>query len=182
MNKSIYEMFHAKSDLRFLTVKGDKYQDINKVQKLVAKIANTYYIVRELNKKSCGYHFHALLSCEKEPTRRWFKKGVHMHLKKVGKIEKKEKKETKDDEEVHSSIVPMTSKEVAEWIERDPDNAIPVLTDKLITGCFKRHTKRKKKEQHLMRILNYMSKEFEYPAQYSDYILVVSKHNRVLPL
>lgn len=159
-------LFIAKNDLRFLTLKGDKYQKIGKVSDLIRKISDHYYVVRETNKKTTGYHFHALLECKKEPPKAWFKKGVHMNLQKVGKP---------------STTIGMTFPEpsmnqnqLSEMIYHEPETA-PLVEDLIFEKQLKTSRATIQRRTNLGRVLHYMEKEQELPAQYSDYILVINK-------
>lgn len=172
MTCKIIDVFTAKRDLRFLTVKGDKYQTVQAVNKLVKKIARTYYIVRETNKKSKGYHFHAILDCIKEPSVNWFKKGIHMNLVKVGKPNTKT---------IINIPITLTRDELHEWGEHCPAEAHDHKVDSKIDACIHKTVRTTDVNRHLERILKYMKKEQEFPAQYTDYMYVVSNKNCLIP-
>lgn len=167
----ITKHFLSKKDLRFLTLKGDKYQKIGKVSDLIRKISKTYYVVREANKKSTGYHFHALIAVDKEPRKAWYKKGVHMHLAKVGKVE--HKVVTGVPSQVRLSAPEMTQKEYKEWSAHEPENSEKHQIDRLINKQVVTVKKLLNLSQHLQRVIQYMEKEQEFPAQYADYMLCV---------
>jgi len=159
----------ASGDLRFLTLKGEgKYQKIDTVRRLCAKIAKSYIIVRERNKIIEGYHFHALLKVEKEPTKSWFKKGVHMNLKKVGRPQTME-----------GFRLPMPEITVREKKEALYEGTLTPedVEDMMVKDLEKKVRKQCAQRRHVDRILLYMSKELELPAQYLDYILVIGGKN-----
>lgn len=175
-SKLLLDVFITKKDLRFLTVKGGKFQTVQTVARLVKKISDTYLIVRERNKKSEGYHFHALLDCKVEPRKSWFKKGVHMNLQKVG------------DKGIIKShlyampLPPLNSKDIDGMAQEDPVGAAKYVVDTAINNGLVKLKKRKKKNAHLGRVLQYMKKEQELPIQYIDYMYVVSRKNREFPV
>lgn len=166
-------LFHAKKDLRFLTLKGEKFQKIGKVSDLVRKVSDTYYIVREANKKSAGFHFHALLSLTKKPSKSWFKKGVHMNLLKVGKPQ--------DNTGMTIPPPPMTASMMSEWVHFEQKIASVHIEQVLIENQLTALQKRNRIDTHIRRILAYMAKEQEFPAQYTDYILVKGSNHQALP-
>lgn len=160
----------ASSDLRFLTLKGEepKYQTLATVQRLCAIIANSYIIVREANKTKDGYHFHALLKVTKEPPKSWFKKGVHMNLKKVGRPQTMEG---------FVPPVPLpTNREVHE-AQRDEVITPEHLEELYFQKAYIKSKREQIKRKNVERILIYMSKELDMPIQYKDYQLVISKKN-----
>lgn len=72
--------------LFFFTVKDTKWQKMDKVRKHILKISKWFVIVREENKATSGYHFHALFRSKDAPKRNWFRRGVHMNLRQYGKF------------------------------------------------------------------------------------------------
>lgn len=157
----------ASNDLRFLTVKGEgKYQNMPTIQKLCAKIAKSYIIVRERNKKTNGYHFHVLMILDKEPHGSWFKKGVHMNLQKVGRMKT-------------GYVIPMSGPTDKELFDAEVEGIITKddVADVLQERVIENHIKMNKKLAHTCRILNYMSKEMEFPIQYVDYQIVYKSKN-----
>jgi len=173
---SIGELFEC-PPVFFLTFKSEKtkHQSINFIDKLCKKISSTYLIVREKNKVTEGYHFHALFKSVKPPSKRWFIKGVHMHLRQVGRSATK------------SKIVPAIPSSIT---KRDIEEAyhtgqitVEERNDQIMNRhIFPSQMKKLKLREHVDRILLYVSKEAELPAQYQDYILCVGGKQRAIPL
>lgn len=149
-------------DIRFLTFKGvkPKEQKIGFVNDKCRAISSTYVIVRELNKKTEGFHFHALLKVSKPPKDSWFIKGTHMNLQKVGK-------------RLTVNTRALNLKEVLEYSDLCPEMKQTLMAEqmeepritKLIDESVRLH-------QHVDRALRYMSKELPtLPVQYNDYII-----------
>lgn len=160
-------LFGTKKDLRFLTIKGEGYQKIGKVNDLVRKVSDTYYIVREKNKKSEGYHYHCLIDMKIEPNKAWFKKGVHMNLLKVGRANTKDRYVFVNRD--------LTDMDIAEWKEEDPVMAMAYQENAVVDKRIDAAIKSCKQVESVKRIIAYMNKEQEFPALYTDYILCVNK-------
>lgn len=165
--------------LYFLTFRGvtKKQQKIGYVSDMCKKISNNYFIVRECNKKTEGYHFHALLSLTKNPAQGWFKKGCHIHLQPLNSCKTALFK-------LGGNSVPPINGDITEQdlYENNEDPEIFAahknqLIEKAVTKCFKST----KNWVHVCRVVNYMKKEFEMPCQYSDYILVLRGKQAQLP-
>lgn len=151
----------------FLTFKGnpDKkvQQKLDFVSKLCKKITNTYIIVRERNKKTEGYHFHALLKLTSRPKDTWFIKGTHMNLQKVGRTTRNPK--------------PFTAKDFHEF----PKEAVPVMSQTNEESIvYRLQNISIRRDPHIERVLNYMQKEFELPIQYVDYVIIVASKSQPL--
>lgn len=178
---TLRNLFLPKKKLYFLTLKGEKYQTVGKVADLIRKVSKTFFVVREKNRKSAGYHFHALIEMEKEPHKSWFKKGVHMNLNRVGeRVWYNAWGELCRDENKGSYLVPTDewdSKALADYIENEPEEGLKFANDELFNKQLKLHRKKMEYLGHITRILTYMEKEQEFPAQYTDYICMRSgKH------
>lgn len=152
------------SDVRFLTLKGSAYQKIGKVSDLIRKISKTYVVVRELNKKSEGYHFHALIKVDKEPTKRWFRKGVHMNLQKLGN--------PSGSKNLPTGMPMFNQNEISEIAEYDKDIALGIVKIQTLKTDWDNVNKKARYSKDIKRITSYMSKEMELPAQYEDYLAV----------
>lgn len=147
-------------DVRFLTLKGcdKKHQKIGYVNDKCRKISKTYVIIRERNKKTDGYHFHALLKVIKQPPPSWFTKGVHINLQTVGRRHFRSIHDlTKKDIFEYSDVCPVEELK-AQYLLDKVDNKINVVV---------------KRDTDIDRVLSYMAKEMEFPAQYTDYILSI---------
>jgi len=151
---------YLSGDVRFFTFKGTekKHQRIGFVNDKCRKISNTYVIVREANKKTEGCHFHALLKVHTPPKQSWFIKGVHMNLKKVG-----------------YSLTQRTNglnlKEVLEYSGHCPELAKTLMDDLVLEKVDHQIEKCMKRDDHVENCLLYISKDMEFPAQYTDYII-----------
>lgn len=166
----------ASGDLRLLTVKsrGDKLSKLSQIQKLCARIADTYFIVRENNVKTAGFHYHAVLRLNREPPRNWFKKGIHMHLTKIGR----------SDKPCVAVIPDITSlKQIEKEIligQAEPQE----LEDEVVKRTMERQVQKRKRLSHIERVLLYLLKSFndDNPlVQYRNYQLIVKKKNLALP-
>lgn len=161
----------------FLTVKSDKeaHQRIGWVRDLVRQYSTTYYVVREANKVKKGYHFHALLRLEGPPPKRFFKKGVHMHLLCVGRKSHPDADGRPDLEGVtQEGPVKFTKLELADMRHDGYADHELVATNQLFSSIHRAHVKTKKKHDNVANVLNYMHKERPSEAlQYVDYLLVV---------
>lgn len=163
----------ASGNMLFLTFKGTEkasHQKIDFVKKLCDKISDKFFIVRESNKKTPGFHFHALIRTDVVPPAKWYIKGCHMHVSKVGKPEKPV---------VKAPPITFTQCELGEALECGVMTSSEV--EQIKTSVWmERAAKSLRHETNVSKILSYMSKEAELPAQYTDYILVVNKKHRPL--
>lgn len=171
MNKQqlIHLFSPVSSDVRFLTLRdpaGAKFQTIEKIYKHVKKIANTYFIVREKNKQNDFYHYHAIMKVTKEPSKSWFRKGIHMHLCKIGKSDQKGA--------LPPPPINITVKDVREADGELDEQYEEQLVDKVIEKA----GKSMRRLTHAGRVVNYMFKDLETPAQYRNYMLVVQGKNK----
>lgn len=165
LQDTVYDVFSSGTDLRLLTVKSDKYQTIEKIRKMCHKVSNTYFIVRESNKKQSGYHFHAILKIATEPPKRWYKKGVHINLLKIGRNNGPPKPLPMFPESKSTLARELYDGEITQ--QEHDDKLIKVMLEK---------------SQRNLRILNqircvvkYMFKELKVPRLYENYILVIRK-------
>lgn len=71
----------------FITLKGSetnpRHQKIGWAYDHLKKISDNFLIVREKNKVNNGFHFHSVVLPYKTPTRSWYRKGIHINVKKV---------------------------------------------------------------------------------------------------
>lgn len=156
---TLVPVFTSGRSRHFFTVKGEgKYQKIDTIDRLCRKISRTYVVVREANKKSVGYHFHALLKDCKKPPKNFFKKGVHMNLQKVG-----------GDVVIRlvGGVRVVAKPDTAHLLEMTVDKAIEHVA---LQKVLDKGTRDRKVVLHVSRVLHYMSKDLELPAQYTDYI------------
>lgn len=154
---------YLSGDVRFLTFKGalPKHQKMSFVENKIRPYSKNYIIVREKNKKSEGYHFHAIIKLNRVPKAQWYIKGVHMHLQKVGN-------------RLAVNSRPLTKEEVLEYVYTVPEKKqtlISQLEERLVELKIDQTVK---KNDDVSRVLSYMAKEFEFPAQYTDYIICES--------
>lgn len=160
-------------DIRFLTLKGPpdkkKYQSINTVDKLCRKVAKTFIIVREANKKTSGYHFHAILKLRTIPKKNWFIKGVHMNLQRVGTY-------------CSNYSYALNQLESLEHLYLVPEDRPVAMETKNSNLLNKRSDTSYRLHEHVSRVLNYMSKDLELPIQYTDYIISLRGRNYPLDI
>lgn len=159
-------------DTRFLTFRGLKpvHQRIEFLRKHCSKISDTFIVVREANKKTEGYHFHAIIKVVKPPPKSWFKKGCHFNLQPVGR----------PGITVGCKIpvnYTLTSKELDELPAKEGDDvAVEQIERKLVQGTVKKNRIR----TSVQRVLRYMEKDFELPIQYVDYIITIKNKQLAL--
>lgn len=165
----------------FLTVrdpKGKRYQSVSQMSDHVKKVANTYIIVMEKNKKIEGHHMHVLLKEVKPPAHGFFTKGCHVNYRYVGS---REACGLPPYEGPRPDPVVFTRRDYADAAAVGDVETMEVIEqqneDKVITRLTKKTTHR----HHIERVLNYMSKDLYLPAQYHDYIYVKAKKNHKLP-
>lgn len=136
--------------------------EINFVNRLCKKVSKTYIIVRERNKITEGYHYHAILKMSSLPPRKWYTKGIHMNLKRIGVSRRVKGLFSK--KEVH---------DLASGCSENPEDLMGVVEDGLVDKVIADRGVDDVRAVHVDRTLNYLSKEMEMPAQYSDYIFSV---------
>lgn len=161
-------------NVQFLTVRGHqpKHQKIEFIRKMCAKIANTYLIVREKNKKgNSGYHFHVILKQVNKPNKSWFKKGLHINLKQVRA-------------KLYLSSHTFSDRELNTMAFEDGEKGHTIINQLKNEKNVDREKRALKKlpltsvdRTSVRKILNYMSKEAYMPIQYQDYIYIKSKKN-----
>lgn len=167
------------SDYRFLTVRGKETeqakQKIDYVHKMCSKISNTYFIVRERNKQNQGYHFHAIVKVDKEPTRAWYKKGLHIHFKRIAR----------PDSKVGFTIPHNLDITGATYVAAHPAQDASITeshNDQLINRAMQKMRKASYLQTCIERCLVYMSKEAEMPIKYHDYLLIHNGKSQDLPI
>jgi len=148
-------------DYRFLTFKGvaSKHQKIGFVSDLCRKVSGTFIVVRERNKKSEGYHFHAIMMMQNEPPKSWFKKGIHMNLQRIGK-----------NGNGNGNVIPdiMNAKECMDACQTESGKEM--VETQIMERAFAQSHRAVKHRDAVGRVLSYMEKEMEYPSQYTDYV------------
>lgn len=171
--KEISRGFYALPRLRFLTVKGpDKWQRIGKVNDALRHRASHYFIVREKNKKTDGYHFHAIYSLKEEGKEIIPKKGIHFHVKNItgkmpyGLLTARSIRDI-DEEFYHYNEMDEVK---AEAIRNEAIEDRAIIADIVRTGV---KIAKDKKRASVDRVIAYMHKEMpQFPGRYVDYILV----------
>lgn len=169
------KVFYDSNDVRVLTLKHENYQNIDKVAKHVKKISDTFFLVREKNKKDVGYHYHAILVVKKEPPRSWFRKGVHIHLTKLGRF-------TQDLKGFVPPIPEMNSRDISEVNSHDPQEAEAILIDKVARQTYLKFQKKEQRLKYVRGVIKYLTKEFINPIQYVDYVYQIGRTNHTLNL
>lgn len=163
MIEEILKHFSTQPRLLFITVRGSgRWQKIGKVSDLLKRVSSNYFIVREKDKKGDGYHFHSLVSTNKDIKPNWYRKGIHIHVVPVG------------DKKVRLPLIPQDEEEMLHLKYGD---TIPEGIDKiLIDGMLNLYSKdrirhgRTVKNTHLARVVTYMFKELTIPQQYTNYL------------
>lgn len=155
--------FFMKGDIRFLTLRGhkSKEQRIGYVNDLLRKISSTYLIVREKNHSNDGFHFHAIVKVHTVPKKAWYRKGVHMNLKRVGYLIPKPNTFTA--RHMHDNLAGLeiddAKRVLVAMSESNLDDYVQRATDVYVV-----------RDSDISRVLCYMEKEMEMPCQYVDYI------------
>jgi len=161
-------------DYRFLTYRMPGGTTISKVADKCRKVADTFFVIRENDKKGEGYHYHAILRMIKEPPRSWYTQGVHVNLKKIGRAQ---------------TLVGMklpqpnpTAQEDLEQLILSPED-LPRIEQRLIDVALAKSVKRTARLKSIERVLQYMSKDYQdrAPIQYQDYCYVYNNKQSPLP-
>lgn len=166
--------YPAHKDTRFLTYRDPSGKArLSNIRDHLRKVSDTYFLVREVNKKHVGYHYHALMVMKKEPAKGWYKKGIHINLKKIGKPQ------------TLVGFVPscpeLTVREEEEMLHFDPTTYDGVVTHAL-DKAHAAYIKRTGHVKHLDRVIAYMHKEMPpEPVQYTHYAYVVNGKATPLP-
>lgn len=168
------EVFQGfQKDVRFLTYRDPKkHVAIGKVNDHCRKVSDTYYIVRERDKATEGYHYHAIMLMNKEPAKGWYTKGIHINLKKIGRRANNV-----------GMVLPVqgpTALEKAVELFHCPENK-EALEKASLEHAMAGELKRYKRKNHVDRVLNYMAKEQINPVRFVDYMFVVKTKHMVLP-
>lgn len=147
----LYTVFATGSNL-FLTVKGEKaYQKMDTIVKMCKARSRTFAIVRESNKKTPGYHFHAILKNPIKVSKSWYKKGVHINERSIVR---------------DNTSNTFTGREYYEMTQDDLPAPRKIMEDDLIRKQVKQSIK---VSSSIHKVLKYMGKDLEFPAQYTDY-------------
>lgn len=166
LNKEkIEKLFFQQPRLLFITVKGPgSWQKIGKVNDLIRRVSDTYFIVRELNKEIDGYHFHAIVSQRKDIKPNWFRKGIHINVQNIG--DKKGHKPNIPECEAEVNIRKYGSVDV-------PDGDDRIIADHINSAIQKKRadTRKNVKYSHLTRTLEYMYKELMVPIPFDNVII-----------
>lgn len=164
------EKFVLKQKLHFLTFRGvsKNQQKIGYVSDMCRKISNNYFIVREKDKTTEGFHFHAILAMLKHPAKGWFKKGCHIDLRPLSncktaiyrKPEPGQVPERVNEKDVHENL--------------DDPEVHQALAEKRIEDCITKAFKKMKNWGHVCRVIDYMCKELPaMPCMYTEYIIKI---------
>jgi len=148
------------------------------INKMCKSISNNYFITREKNHKSEGYHFHAIVLESTPPRKQWFKKGVHIHYQQL-------RHKNPVDPAVARTHVPhmqLTAEEKVQErfdvADEHPDELESYDMDILMRKHLPVIQQTLAMRPHVMRVLKYMEKEQEMPMQYNEYMLVIRGKNR----
>lgn len=149
--------------LHFITIRGaDKYQKIGKINDMMRRVGATYFIVREEDKQKEGrFHFHALISLNKDITPNWYRKGVHINVQPLNSDTKHSFPESYEEaEEIKHG-------ENFEEATREDDLIANVIQRLQAKASAKRSLSRK--TNSIENIVNYMFKD-NPSTKYLDYI------------
>lgn len=174
----MYSVFKKSHDLRFLTFKSlteDKFQKISKLSDRLRLVSDSYYIVREANKITPGYHFHALVVLKKEPPKSWYRKGVHIHLQKVGKPPEDGKQRKPEKLSMET-----TEKQLYDMECHEPEKARVIRDNLIFDRLVDSARKIIKYKDNVRTIIRYMEKEQKEYVQYENYVLCVHKKMKKL--
>lgn len=150
---------------------------------MLIKISNNFIVTRESNKATAGYHFHALFRTKDYPKKSWFKKGVHIHIKEVGRrnglLEYKCPKRYPPPLNTTPSIGEIITAPSRE-IERDLLLERARCLQKLY---FEKGLREEARAEHALSVLKYIGKELTPISEYyKDFIIVIKKKHRVARL
>ncbi len=171
----LHSCFDHRSKLHFLTIKSHKLneQKIGYASGKLRKISKDFILVREPNKRVPGYHFHALLQLTKSPSKSWYKKGLHIKMVPLGG---------------HIPLRPPPLNNSRPGLSKKEWDKVTSMTPSesklyfLGKKFLKVQAKQADKNDHVGRILNYLSKDSpESPVQYEDYIYYKAGRSCVLP-
>lgn len=172
--ETILHNFSKSPRLLFITVRGPgRWQQIGKINDFLRKISSHYFIVREKNKKTDGFHYHALVSQTKDIKPNWFRKGVHIHVTTVAKSDRAPKIPECSDED-----------HFIKYGDNNPSGDEKIIIDTLrkIVQADRVQHRANVKLTHLNRIVDYMFKESSpQHSAYLDYILKSDKKVRKSP-
>lgn len=169
IQNKINKFFYPKKRLHFMTLKGmpgcnTRAQTIGYINDILKKLSKHYYIVREKNKVSKGYHFHALYVQDRE--RKVARKAVRIHIQSLGNVS--------------TPRIPVPALNLKEkWEELEShseyNDRLNLLIDRTIEeGKVKALKLRRtyRNEGHINRVIAYMEKELDkdLSREYVDYI------------
>jgi hypothetical protein len=166
----------------FFTYKSDRKHKMDTVIKLLGKVSTTFFCIREKNKSSPGYHYHAIFRAEKPPPKRWFRKGIHMNLLEIG--ENKLKNTIIKDRSTR-----IEREAISQLDEKDIEQKLTKLRLEIeikkinLQAQSGRLYKKLQKRKQIIKVLAYMSKESpENPVQYEDYYLRIRGKGRIITI
>lgn len=158
--------------LYFMTVKdmlrvNPRRQTIGFVNDLVKRDSDHYFIVKEKNKVTDGFHFHAVFSARDEHVQcKWNRKGMHIYVHPVGDLAPRDPDFPRERWD-YDHRADAKEADVAERGE------IVVMADNMVKAGKARVRAKTKKEGHVGRCVVYLMKEVPpNPVKYVDYIYV----------
>ena len=165
---------NSTDDYRFLTYRMSGGTTVSKVADKCRKVADTFFVIRENDKKGEGYHYHAIMRMNKEPPKSWYTKGVHINLKKIGRPQ------TTD-----GMVLPMggsTAQDDLEHLHHCPEDR-PLVEEEILKRSLDKHLKKTARLKNVERVLQYMSKDYQdrSPVRYVDYAYVYNGKQSTLP-
>lgn len=169
----------------FLTYKGEgKHQKMDTIIKHCKKISSTFFVVQEKNKATPGFHYHGLLKLKEQklPPKRWFRKGVHMHIIEICPSNPNANipiYDTKHDIEKYKEQILLESKTELEKILNLNRLKLKIDQQKCLTNKININ-KKVKKLNEINKILQYMNKEIENPKQYINYYLQIRNKSHLI--
>lgn len=168
-----YDVFSS-SESYFLTFKSqNKKHTLDFVRKLCSKVSNTYLICREANKQNDGYHYHAIIKKQDVIAEKWFVKGVHMRVYKVG------------DRKPFLGPKVYGDRCLYEMFEEEIREHMPYIEEEVINRKVVNGTYRVQRDRHTERVVDYITKEQgDQSLLYIDYTFIVKgkQHKHAAPV
>lgn len=165
----------------FLTLKGSqpKYQKMDTIRKMLAKVSNNYIVVREPNKATTGYHFHAIFRSSGKPKKNWFRKGVHMHLKELNTERVHLNQPNSEGRRLPPPNFTPTNYEISMAPDAETERYLVLERSKALENA---HFQQQKNEDFLhftiANTIKYMQKNLTTSSRlYHDYIAVIKNKN-----
>lgn len=157
--RNIYEEMRKAPRLHLVTFRANnqdnpRHQLIGYFHDRLRKVSDQFFICRENNndQKHPGYHFHALVSLQRDIKPNWFRKGIHCDVRPVNKSNK--------------TVTIPESQDEADVMKYGKDHKDLSPDQKIVIDIKRKHRQRAAREisQHkkgnaVARILSYITKD-----------------------